>query len=262
MAHYPKLVAGFSYRYEPKHLINSCIKNLNPIVDDIVSLDDTQHDQLWRNEHDYRKETRELVRKAQADYILVMDVDERLEKDAREKIFSYIMRDHSPTKPNHRVYFFNFRELYSPTEYRTDGIWGKKTRGRIFQLNQDAVFDTSPIQTRYYPVGYSHVYMDINLYHLKQIEPENRNARVAMFKHTDPNNKYQTIGYDYLNDEEGMVLESIPAGREYLPAYRKFIIKPPKKYFKIIPEHLNPTKFDPPPKPVIPTCAIPTKPYL
>lgn len=60
---------------------------------------------------------------------------------------------------------------------------------------------------------------DIDLYHLKMITPERRRARAALYNRLDPERRMQPIGYDYLADDEGAVLEQIPPGREYHPPH-------------------------------------------
>jgi hypothetical protein len=46
-----------------------------------------------------------------------------------------------------------------------------------------------------------------------------REARAALYKYLDPDRRMQSLGYDYLADEEGAQFEAIPAGREYLPPH-------------------------------------------
>jgi hypothetical protein len=38
------------------------------------------------------------------------------------------------------------------------------------------------------------------------------------------------VGYDYLDDEDGLELQEIPGGREFSPKYKKWKFKVPKKY--------------------------------
>jgi len=51
------------------------------------------------------------------------------------------------------------------------------------------------------------------------IAPERRRARSALYSALDPLREHQSIGYDYLADDDGAVFEDIPAGRGYLPAH-------------------------------------------
>src|SRR5690606_16868796 len=94
---------------------------------------------------------------------------------------------------------------------------------RLYPLLPDQKFADQRLHALYTPVegGYKRKDLDVNLYHLKMIEPENRVRRAELFNRLDPEKRFQKIGYDYLADETGMRLEAIPAGREFAPAYRK-----------------------------------------
>ncbi|MBW6507882.1 MAG: hypothetical protein K0B00_14225 [Rhodobacteraceae bacterium] len=59
----------------------------------------------------------------------------------------------------------------------------------------------------------------INLYHLRMATQARRRARRALYAAADPDRRYQRIGYDYLDDERGMVLTPIPEGRGFSPAF-------------------------------------------
>ncbi|MRX37184.1 hypothetical protein GJR93_29645 [Aminobacter sp. MDW-2] len=57
----------------------------------------------------------------------------------------------------------------------------------------------------------------LNLYHLKMIDPARRSARRDLL--LDPHRRDQAIGCDYLADETGVRLETIPADRSYHPPH-------------------------------------------
>jgi hypothetical protein len=46
-----------------------------------------------------------------------------------------------------------------------------------------------------------------------------REARRDLYNSLDPDRLYQSIGYDYLAEDEGAVLERIPRGRDYHPQH-------------------------------------------
>ncbi|MDX8451038.1 hypothetical protein, partial [Mesorhizobium captivum] len=46
-----------------------------------------------------------------------------------------------------------------------------------------------------------------------------RAARRDLYNLLDPDRRLQQVGYDYLADETGAVLEAIPPGRDYFPAH-------------------------------------------
>jgi hypothetical protein len=51
------------------------------------------------------------------------------------------------------------------------------------------------------------------------ISPLRRAGRRNLYKHLDPEHRYQSIGYDYLTDEAGAQFEAIPPRRRYLPPH-------------------------------------------
>ena len=53
------------------------------------------------------------------------------------------------------------------------------------------------------------------------ITQERRQARADLYNHLDPDGSMQKIGYDYLADETGAVLEKIPPGREFHPPHEE-----------------------------------------
>jgi hypothetical protein len=66
-------------------------------------------------------------------------------------------------------------------------------------------------------VGGAYVPADITIYHLRMIREEDRRARRDRYLQLDPDRRWQSIGYEYLTDEEGLRLERLPEGRGYLP---------------------------------------------
>lgn len=222
-----RLVALFGIKYEPDWLVEQLKENLRPFVDDFAILDCRDRDELWIHEGDYRVLLREEARKKKADWVLITSPDERLEDGAGDVIRPLIDNNH-----DRKIYNFKLRELYMPNKYRVDGIWGQKTRGRLFPLLPDNKHAYQKIQCPSVPQNeeYENVYLDVNIYHLKHIEPENRELRARVFKQLDPHNEFQGIGYDYLNEDYGAVLEDIPAGRGYKPKYKKYKFEVPEKY--------------------------------
>ena len=51
------------------------------------------------------------------------------------------------------------------------------------------------------------------------ISPARRAGRRDLYKHLDPEHRYQSIGYDYLTDEAGAQFEPIPPRSHYLPPH-------------------------------------------
>jgi hypothetical protein len=220
-----KLVAMLGWKYEPRWLIDDFKKNMD-FVDDFAILDCRDRDELWIHEGEYRLKLIKMATELKADWVLCSSADERFEKNAGKVIRSLI-----DDNKERFVYEFDLKEMYTPTKYRVGGIWNK-TRLRLFPLLKGQVFKYQPIQCSAVPQNGDYVFKHINLniYHLKMIEKENRKLRTQVFNKLDPLREYQGPGYDYLNDETGLELEKIPKGREYYPKYRKYIFNVPKKY--------------------------------
>lgn len=216
-----KVVATFGIKYEPDWLVHELMKNLS-WVDDFAIVDCRKRKELWIHEGEYRRLQRKEARAKGADWILTTSPDERWEKDAWQKI--------APLIDGHKdrvIFQFMLREMYTPDTYRTDGIWGQKLRPRLYPMLPGQKILNRRIQCPSYPQNsdYHIEDVDVNIYHLKMIEVENRRKRAEMFNLLDPTRKYQGVGYDYLMDEEAAEFEKIPEGREYTPKYRKYIFK-------------------------------------
>jgi hypothetical protein len=223
MTHKPKLVALFGWKYEPEWMVEELKENLAPFVDDFCILDDRNRThELWRHEGEYRKILRKMAFEKKADWVLITSPDERFDDNAKD-IIPKLLNTHKPI-----VYTFPLREMYTPDSYRVDGIWGRKVRPRLYRLKHGQQLANKRIQSRSYPNGLRKVHVDVNIYHLKHIEPENRVMRAEVFKQTDPDNKFQRIGYDYLADETGIEMQKINV--PYSPFYTK-------KYIFTVPDH-------------------------
>lgn len=209
-----RLVAAFSHRYDGQ-LVPDLLENLW-FCDEVISVDDSGNNVTWYHEGEMRERLREMARSAGADWLLCIDPDERLEKAAGAVIRSLIEDMRTV------VYRFHFREMYTPSSYRVDGVWGEKVKDVLFPLLPDQEFMSLPVHSQWAPVNaeYSREHTGLNIYHLKMIEPANRVARAELYRGLDPEHRIQSIGYDYLSDETGILLEDIAAGREYLPPYR------------------------------------------
>lgn len=224
-----KVVAIYGVKYEPEWLVEDFKKNMS-WVDDFVELDCRGRDELWIHEGDYRLWGREEARKQNAQWVIWSSPDERWEKNAGK-----IIRPLIDNNFENKIYEVQLKELFHPMWYRCDGMWDTKNRQRIFPLKDDQVMKYQPIQCHAAPMGdYEVIHLDVNIYHLKMIEKENRTMRAKVFNALDPDNKYQTMGYDYLDDEVEAVVVRIPEGREYTPVYNKrYIFTVPDKYLEI-----------------------------
>lgn len=217
----PRLVAVFSFRYDA-HLVPDLIENLRPIVDGWISWDDRQATTTYTGDTERRKLLIQAAYDAGAQWVLAMDPDERLEKAAAWKLRALTM------VPFARSWTFRLRELYAPDAYRVDGIWGRKRQARLFRLFDEQFpiaergsFETAELHQPWVHYREGQRRSNLNLYHLKMITPERRQARSALYNALDPERRFQKVGYDYLADDSGATLERIPRGREYLPPHRE-----------------------------------------
>jgi len=217
-----KIVALVTYKYDSDYL-SDLKDNLDNLADEIIVKFD-QHGDFWKDEGKYRSEMVATAEQVGADYIVVIDPDERFEVETATKLKT-LMRQYLPT--NERVLFeFNYRELYEPDAYRIDGTWGEKTRVMAFRSLPDNVFSDAKLHTPRQPLNEDSLVIKtgLNVYHLKHINPALREHRAEIYKKLDPNAIYNPVGYDYLNDETNMRLSKISIGKEYNPPYKDYQI--------------------------------------
>lgn len=207
----PKVICLFAYRYD-ENLVPDLLENVAPFTDGWIAWDDTKRTELWYHEGEVRRALVGAARENGADWVLCMDPDERLEAGAKEKIRNLVLGDRDI------IWGVHVREMYSVDQYRVDGIWGQKKGYRLFALNDGQEFMNNNVHSAWYPInaGYSMEMADINLYHLKMIDPANRRARADLYNKVDTSG-IQEIGYDYLADDEGMELVAVPKDRMYVP---------------------------------------------
>lgn len=210
----PKVVAVFSYRYD-QHLVPDLIANLDPVVDGWIAYDDRASDGIFSSEPRRRLALIAAAHQAGADWVLAMDPDERLENAVAGRIGQMISGSRQV------AWGFRCREMYTPASYRVDGPWGQKMQHRLFGAYHPDRYRSKDLHGAWFPddIGLRLKDSGLNLYHLKMIEPKRRAARRDLYNRLDPDRRLQQIGYDYLADEAGMILETVPAGREYFPAH-------------------------------------------
>jgi len=216
--------------------------SVRPLVDGVIALDDGSTDgsaellerqpevlQLIRlppragHAWDDALNHRRLIEAAWAhgpDWLLGLDADERLEQGFRERAEQEIGR---ARRQGLRAYRLHVRELWdAPLSYRADGLWGGKSSARFFEARRDHEFHMQRLHCYWAPLNSrlpngDFPQADLYLYHLRMLEAEDRAARQARYESLDPGRDFQSIGYGYLTDTEGLRLERIPGGREYRP---------------------------------------------
>jgi glycosyltransferase involved in cell wall biosynthesis len=209
----PRVVALFSYRYDA-HLVPDLLANIGPAIHGWAAWDDRAATDQLSSEPARRRLLLQAARGMGADWILAADPDERYE----DRLAAQMPRltGGAPT-----VWTFDCREMFTPSDYRTDGIWGGRTRARLFPLTADAMVPDDALHGQWltWPTQMPHRHADLNFYHLRMAHPARRALRRKLYAATDPERRFQLVGYDYLDDERGMVLEAIPPGRGYSPTH-------------------------------------------
>ena len=232
-----RLLALVAVRDGARHL-PGFLRNLAPQVDGIVALDDGSSDgtaellgahpsvlelirrpvdrPAWDEVGNHRALVEAGLRHG-AGWILCVDADERLERDFRTRAERVIARGQLLGLS---AYAVRLRELWNdPGQFRADGIWGRKLIARLFRARADHEFDPSPLHGAKAPMQARRngrfPTADLTIYHLGMLRPEDRAARRQKYELSDPERRWQKIGYEYLTDERGLVLRKIPRRRTF-----------------------------------------------
>jgi glycosyltransferase involved in cell wall biosynthesis len=229
------LAARNEMRYLPGYLAN-----VGAQVDGIVALDDASTDATaeflesreevlevvrvsrngssWDEVGNYRR----LVRAAMThrpDWLVSIDADERLECEFRPRAERVIRRGRAMGLS---AYAVRMRSLWdSPKQYRVDGLWNTRFVARLFKARSDHKFDErelhsvkAPMQAR---LVRGFALADLEVYHLRMIRREDREARRRKYELLDPDALWQPkLGYGHLTNEEGKRLRPIPRRRRYV----------------------------------------------
>lgn len=221
-----KLAAVYARRHEPQWLIDDMRRNLG-WVDELIELDDRDRpaDQTWGHEGTMRARQRQMAVDAGADWVLVVDPDERLE-DRAARVVRALMQQY---RGRPVVLRLRLRELFAPDAYRVDGRWDRYWRGRLYPVRDDSVMSGKAIHCPPCPINHPRVPVDVNLYHLKMVEPANRAARALAYAGAEAQHGHPGRDWSRLTAGRGMVLRKIPPGRQFSPGYsRPYVIGDPQ----------------------------------
>jgi glycosyltransferase involved in cell wall biosynthesis len=267
----PRILALLTFHNEMRFLPDY-FRNVAAQVDGIIALDDGSTDGSGdfvdgqasvielirlpaRSPHvwDEPRNRRLLVQAAwehAADWLLVVDADERLELGFRPRASAEIERAEREGVLALRVHCCELWD--NPETFRVDGIWGNKRPVRLFRMRRDHEFDDRPLHGHWAPLNSQldsdYRAADLLLYHLAMLTAEDRRARQEKYLSLDPRSEHQAIGYDYLTDETGLELAKPPPGRGYEPpkAPRLFALlvfhnemRYLEDYFRNVPAHVD-----------------------
>lgn len=233
----PVVIAVFSYRHEA-HLVPDFVANIRPFVSGYVAWDDRGATDELSSEPERRNRLLAKAREMGAQWILAADPDERFEADLAVRLPKMLAQGEA------NLWAFSYREMFTANSYRIDGIWGRKTRLSLLParairrdlhlaLHGDWIADRRGLRVRD---------AETNIYHLRMATPERRRLRRELYAAADPTRQFQAIGYDFLDDERGMVLERIPRGREFQPVFVEdhgLWSADPGKIGKVVPDPLE-----------------------
>lgn len=210
----PLVLAAFSYRYDA-HLVPDLLENIREAVHGYVAWDDRAATGVLSSEPARRKRLIDAARHLGADWLLTPDPDERFERGFAGWLPDLL------DQGTHTLWRFRLFEMFAPSAYRVDGLWGAKSVLRLFPLAAAEIDPARALHGRWVRADPAFVPRDaqVNLYHLRMASPVRRRLRRDLYAAADPDRRHQSIGYDYLADDRGMVLNALPEGRDFLPPF-------------------------------------------
>ena len=227
--------------YNEADYLPGLLENLDGKVDGLIALDDGSEDgsaglveghplvrRLLRrpptspHRFDEKANLRSLVEavwETDAEWVVAVDADERLEDGFRARAEAAMARADAEGQ---RAFSVQMRELWNqPDLFRTDGVWGQKRPARLFRNDRSHEFDTQSLHCQWASLSARQngrfPEADLVVYHLRMIRPESRAARRRRYELLDPEARWQTLGYAYLTDEDGIQLQRVPPDRDYHP---------------------------------------------
>jgi glycosyltransferase involved in cell wall biosynthesis len=225
----PGLIALLPFHNEARFL-PGYLADVAPHVDGIIALDDGStdggaallqaHPKLiellcnparsphnWNEPENQRRLIAAALRHG-ADWLVVVDADERVERDFRKRANAAIRL---AERAGIDALSVKIRELWDSADtYRCDGLWAAKRKASLFRCRADHEFDPRPMHNYWAPlnsrVDGQFAPADLELYHLRMLTAEDRAQRHDRYRRLDPQSAWQPKGYDYLVDETGLAL--------------------------------------------------------
>lgn len=212
----PLVIAVFSFRHDA-HLVPDFLENIRPFVHGYVSWDDRNATEELSSEPVRRNRLLTEARKMGAQWILSCDPDERIAANLSRRLPEMLAMGEGI------LWNFPMLEMFTPYSYRIDGIWGRKQRVLLFPIRAVRKDLTAGLHGSWVKEreGFRVLDAGVNVYHLRMATPERRKLRRELYATADPTRQFQRIGYDYLDDDRDMVLERIPEGRAFKPAFHE-----------------------------------------
>lgn len=242
-----KIIALLQARNEER-FIPGWLENVSPAVDGIVALDDGSEDLTGRllashaktltllrnpagatwNEYSNQVSLIQNGRRHGATWFLCLDADERLEQRLVRDLRAVLVEASSRSI---QAISIQIRDLWNDRKhYRVDGLWQDRSRYRIFRnIETHKKFDPRPLHRHWMPLEIVSNLNNVGInlpyafYHLRMIKLEDRIARFRKYISIDPEYRYQRQGYHHLIDENGLLLNTIEPGRDFLPYYDQAI---------------------------------------
>ncbi len=155
----------------------------------------------------------EAVKKDGYDWIFTADPDERISTGFLERMKILTAVSKIPT-----VYVLKLCECRNKADYyRSDGVWNAKIKPILFTVPNSVKMSSQPYHAPNYPIELRgcEVLLNDRTYHLKMVHPKDRIKRRDLYKALDPERLYQSIGYDYLTNDDGLVSTKVPEHLEY-----------------------------------------------
>lgn len=223
-----RIIATYARRDEPQWLIDELRQNLWWV--DAFHETQTPTSGPWPHEGEQLAMRRQAILDEYGPcWTLWIDPDERLEDGADEIVRATCARTERYDRYPRLLFGFPLREMWTPTQWRCDGSWGRKLpRWRLFKLRPGQTFKNKRIHCAVRPNGMSRRVLPAIMYHLKNIEPQNRVARAQAYEDADRGHRDGRV-WTWLHDETGLQLADIEPGREFSPPYtRPYYFQPPR----------------------------------